>query len=339
VHQPAPGLRDYLHVLLRQGWLVLLVAACAVAASLVVSSLQDDRYRAEATLVVQRGATVAARDDAAVKTLAELARSDVVLQNVIANLRRSETPEELRQRVHVRVKEGTALLEIAVDDRDRQSALRIVQEIALVFAQLVKERFAATTAADAPAVTVFDPAHADAGRAAPRTARNALVALALGLLLGVLAALLRAAPEARIRRADAERLFGAPVVTAGGMRERVDGLGLSRPLQTIVVSPVAAGDAAGEAAAIAQALGEGTPVVAHERAPGASDVEIRGAVRRLAAGHDHVVVAGPPLVSEESVARIGDAVVVVLGRGTAAADAAAAREALAGAFVLAVVIR
>jgi uncharacterized protein involved in exopolysaccharide biosynthesis len=52
-----PSLRHYLHVLRRQGWLILLVVAIALGATAFVTSRQDSVYQASMKIVVGQGAS------------------------------------------------------------------------------------------------------------------------------------------------------------------------------------------------------------------------------------------------------------------------------------------
>jgi receptor protein-tyrosine kinase len=175
--------------------------------------------------------------------LAPLVESELVLQNVIGNLRLTHDVEWLRDRTSVTVHAQSALIEVSVEDGDRQRAVRLAQEISLVFSQLVKERFSQTPSG--ATATVFDPAHADEEPVSPRPVRTALVALALGLVLGLLAAYARDALDPSFRdRRDVEKQLGAPVLAEirsrdagasfGDLHATLRVLGETRPLQTIL---------------------------------------------------------------------------------------------------------
>jgi len=163
----------------------LLVLVLAVAAGLVggaFATVVQERHRAETTLVVERGTRPLGGGSAnhgLVQTLATLMRSDVVTANVIQNLSLHEEPSELRDRISVATVGDTSLLRVRVSGDRATEAKRLAQELALVFSQLVRDRFGQGGARGSVAVAVFDPAHAVE---APSVAGN----LAWGALLGVL---------------------------------------------------------------------------------------------------------------------------------------------------------
>lgn len=91
---------------------------------------------------------------------------------MIRNLGLDETPEELLDRVDVEASEGSSLVRIDVEGRNRVEARRAAQEVAEVATVLFNDRFAPETTA-----SVWEPAVAAAERVSPRPAPN----LALGL--------------------------------------------------------------------------------------------------------------------------------------------------------------
>jgi hypothetical protein len=169
---------------IRSGRIATLLVAAGVVAGLVAGLVEPTRYRAEATLVIQRGGRPVAGETALARQLAELADSDVVVRNVTDALR---THVE-RSRLHARAKNGVVV--VAYDAADRVEAVRIVQQVAVDFGRLVAARFAR----GGESVSVFDPPH-DAGRTSRHVARDA----ALGLLGGLLAAAVAFLARARLR--------------------------------------------------------------------------------------------------------------------------------------------
>jgi capsular polysaccharide biosynthesis protein len=168
-------------------WTIVAVAAAAgLAAAAVATAVSSARHRAETTLVLQRGAEPLGADASTrglARTFARLVETDTVAANVIRDLDLKDSPSELLDRVDVTT-DGTALLRVRVEDARATRAKQIAQEIALVFTQLVKNRFAAADGAAAIGVTVFDPAHALQERTARGWARNLVWGAVLGALVG-----------------------------------------------------------------------------------------------------------------------------------------------------------
>lgn len=267
-----PDLRALLAVLRRRWLIILLVTAVAVAVAVVITLARTGTYRAETQLIVTDGA--GATPATFSRTLRELVRSNVVAQNVIQDLRLDLTAGQLLDKLSVVSDAGSAVVTIRADDTSRARAQQIAQEAGLVFAQLVKQRFAEASAnptsiASGPTVTVFDPAHSTPGKVSPNTWRDIGIGAVLGVLLGLLAGFLRDALDARIRgREDAAAAFGVAVLgeigrpgrkthplegdieALGALRASLQLLGRQRSLKTILVTsagssgsalPVAAG--------------------------------------------------------------------------------------------------
>lgn len=197
----------------RPAWLPLAVgAALGVALALLVTLLQPDVYRATATVVLTRpGAApgddpaLAAAADAAKKLLA----SGVVAESAVRNLRTGETAQELLDRTTVTASSRSSLLDVAVEDGERDGARRAAQELAEVFTVLYNDRFGVEARA-----SLWGAPEARPPQVSPRPALN----LALGLLLGVLGgAAVRWRPAGRLRRPVRPRVpvqAPAPVVEA-----------------------------------------------------------------------------------------------------------------------------
>jgi receptor protein-tyrosine kinase len=272
------GLSSYLDVVRRRKLLVLAVTAVAVAAAAALSFLSKPVYRAETKIVIGQGGGLVQPGFANsiqpyTATMSDLIKSDIVAANVIKSLGLKETPHDLLSRISTSINPQTAVLNVYVDDESRAQAVRIDQQVAVIFSQLVADRFghsaAPTTPGTAPTppltANVFDPAHALPGRVSPKPARNIIIALVLGLVLGLIAAFLREHFDRALRtRDDVERAFGAPVIahvpfaTQGkeqrtiawegvgemaesfrGLRANLQYLAVQRPLQTILVTSAA----------------------------------------------------------------------------------------------------
>lgn len=151
----------------------LVAVAAAVAVGLVAAAVEPTLYRAEATLVVERGGKPVTGDPALARQLAELARSDVVVRNVSDALGRRVDGG----RLHTRAADG--VVKLSYDAGSRAEGVRVVQQVAVEFSRLVTSRFGSS----GESVAVFDPAHSGS-RVSPHVARDVL----LGLLAGLVAA-------------------------------------------------------------------------------------------------------------------------------------------------------
>jgi len=96
--------------------------------------------------------------------------------------------------LQVTTQPSAAVLEISYDDTDRDRGRRTLEEVGSVFIEQVHDRLAPTLAEQgkpAVSVTVFDPAHSLPGVVRPKPLLNLGGAAALGLVLGMLAAIIR----------------------------------------------------------------------------------------------------------------------------------------------------
>lgn len=111
------------------------------AVGLGIAASQPMRYRAETSVVV---APALKRADPALQTLthtvASLARSNTVAENVITSLQLRESVGSLRSDIRAHARPGTALVEITADQGNRVEAERVLQQAVVVLQQLVAGR-------------------------------------------------------------------------------------------------------------------------------------------------------------------------------------------------------
>lgn len=333
--ESAIGLRQYADVLWRQKFIVLLIVAFALAAAAVFTFRQQPEYKARTTIVVgQAGGLVQPQNASAIQpfsaTMQELIRSTAVARLVIGRLGLPQTPDALLSQVAVSFNPESAALNVSVVDRYPEQARAIAAEIGVVFSELVKERFGrpdpGNPATSPLTATVWDPAHVIPGRLKPTPKLNLMVAGILGLVLGLLAALLRDYFDRRLRTADEiEQAFGLPVigqipsVRRGGpdrprmlwdengdfaeafraLRANLQYLGVNRPLRTILITSPSSNQgkttvAANVATALAQSGASVAVLEADLRRPQLGDVF---QIPQLSAGLTTVLVGKAELRS------------------------------------------
>jgi receptor protein-tyrosine kinase len=225
--QSKSAARRQLEFLRRQAGLVVLVTAAALAAAAVATLTQHNVYRASTKIVVGQGGGIFEPQfgnavQQATQTMSSLLKSDIVATTVIRELGLQETPRNLLKHVNVASTPDSSVLQVTFDSRDRGEAVRTLDKVASVFTTLVRRKLRSQPApapsgqsASVPGVTatVFDPAHADANPVAPHPARTLLLSGIIGLVLGIVLALLRDTLDERMRgREEMEEYFGAPVI-------------------------------------------------------------------------------------------------------------------------------
>lgn len=288
------------------GLLVAVGLAAGLAAAFLQSRREPTLYRAETSLVVERGNQPlpgGAATSGLVSTFQKLIQSNVVATTVIHDLALGESASTLLRRLSVEASGNSSVLRVTVEDGDPVRATRIAQQLGLVFAQLVQSRFGrpSSAAAQPVGIAVFDPAHALPGKASPHLRRD----LAWGGLLGLLAGLLVASFAAR-RPPEKRSIEGLRVLGDAGSADQVAEslieLSARRPFQTVAL----AGDPEGwVTASVAHALAERGQLTIWMRAADADSSELE----RLAARCAYVLVAGEAIDPKLSV----DAVIAVTG--------------------------
>ena len=219
------GLRQYLNVIWRRKWTLLLVTALVVGAAAAFTYQQRSEYAAEVTIVVgQAGGLVQPQNANAIQpfsaTMTELIKSTVVASAVTRQLQLKLSADQLLSKVSVSFNPESAALKVRVVDHVPSQARAIAQQIGVSFSGLVEDRFGSAaqsksgSSANPPlTATIWDPAHVVPGRVQPKPAQNLIIASMLGLVLGLLAAFLRDYFDRSLRGTESiERAFGIPVV-------------------------------------------------------------------------------------------------------------------------------
>lgn len=219
------GLRQYLNVIWRRKWTLLLVTALVVGAAAAFTYQQRSEYAAEVTIVVgQAGGLVQPQNANAIQpfsaTMTELIKSTVVASAVTRQLQLKLSADQLLSKVSVSFNPESAALKVRVVNHVPSQARAIAQQIGVSFSGLVEDRFGSAaqsksgSSANPPlTATIWDPAHVVPGRVQPKPAQNLIIASMLGLVLGLLAAFLRDYFDRSLRGTESiERAFGIPVV-------------------------------------------------------------------------------------------------------------------------------
>jgi Mrp family chromosome partitioning ATPase/capsular polysaccharide biosynthesis protein len=219
-----PTLAHYAQLLRRQALLVGLVFVVAVGSAAAVVSQQTSIYRASSKIVVgQNGGVFQAQFGSAVdpftQTMTNLLKSEIVAQNVVKNLRLRISTKELLKRTHVVARPNESVLEVSYDTPNANTAVPILSEIDKVFGALVKDRLRqapvstgtnANPSLEPVTATIFDPAHLQPGRVAPRPALTLGLAGILGLVVGLVLGIVHDGLDQGVRsRSEAESWFGA----------------------------------------------------------------------------------------------------------------------------------
>ncbi|MEM7530864.1 MAG: Wzz/FepE/Etk N-terminal domain-containing protein [Chloroflexota bacterium] len=211
-------IQEYIRILRRRGWMIVLAVIVAGGAAFGVSYLQEKEYRA--TVFVS---TVPARADHGLnmttrellRNFAENIRTPEVAQRVIDRAQLDQNPYQFLGNVNVVPDSSTYTIEIEARDGDGE----VAKLMALTMAdELVEERtayYAQQDKRDRIEVKIRSRA-IGYDQTQPKPMLNAVAGSMLGLLLGVAIVLLLKWMEADLLRTSiaVERSLGLPVLGA-----------------------------------------------------------------------------------------------------------------------------
>jgi capsular polysaccharide biosynthesis protein len=209
-------IRDYLNILRKRGWIIIVLALLAAGAAFAISQVQTPAYKAKATVSV-----VPARPDWGLgNTAKDLLRNFAVnikthktARQVIDRAQLDLSTYDLLSKVEVNPVGDQFLIEISAEDQEPAVAVNI----ALAFAnQFIDERnayYQQQDKADRIEVKLVDDI-IDAPLFKPKPLLNAIAGLVLGALLGILIVFALEWLEADILRTPAavERSLGLSVL-------------------------------------------------------------------------------------------------------------------------------
>jgi len=216
-------LSDYVHILYRRGWILLLMALLTAAAAFVFSKLQTPIYQSTIYLLVQPART----DFGLTQSAKTLLRSyvawldtDRVAADVIEALQLDTTPQTLRGNVTIASDDSRFVIQIDVKNENGDLANNISQKWAELFIQWRNDENQTQRKEDYVDAIILDAPRYALDR--PKTSINTLAGGILGILLGgVIVFVLEYLESAVIRSAtDIERQFNLPVLGAIPATER-----------------------------------------------------------------------------------------------------------------------
>jgi capsular polysaccharide biosynthesis protein len=152
-------LRDYLRILIKRGWIIIVIAVITATSALVFSRLQQPIYRSTIYLNVYP-----ARLDwglqqviqSLMRNYAGVISSRDTAMEVINRLQLDITPDQLRSKLTVVPIQSDFLLEIDADDLDPLIARDIAQTTAEVFVERIKVSMLEQAQTDRVQVSIRD---------------------------------------------------------------------------------------------------------------------------------------------------------------------------------------
>lgn len=217
---PSPA--NLLRVLLRRLWIIVLVAAVLAGSAVGFSLMQTPTYEASTKLLIgQKGADetrgslsgdIQGLQDLA-PTMAKALTTRPVAQAVVEQLGMpEESAEALLDNLEAQQDPSTTFVDVSYRDSDPKRAQLVVNTVGEVFSRQVSDL--SPNVNDLTA-TVWEQATLPESPVSPNPALNGVMALALGILLGVgLALLLEYLDDSWDSPEEAERISGVSTLGA-----------------------------------------------------------------------------------------------------------------------------
>jgi len=211
------NISDYVRIIRRRGWIVVLAIILTSASAFVFSKMQTPLYRS-----VQKIAIQPARNDFGLtQTLVDLLNSYqswmstyTLAQQVIDALSLDMTPDQLVAVAKVSVDRNNNILEVDVDLTNGQVADSIAAEYTALFVRWRTQQNQPLQLADRINAAPLDTPRN--GRIRPTTGPNVAAGALLGLILGSTIVFVVETLGANVvrRTADVERVLQLPVLSA-----------------------------------------------------------------------------------------------------------------------------
>jgi len=244
-------LQDYLNILRKRGWIIILTACITAASALGFSLMQTPRYKATARLSVNPARADWGLANAA-KTLLRNYTINMTThktaQKVIDRAQLDMSTDDLLSKVTVSSDESNLTLQVDVKDYDPVVAMQIAQTLAEVFIEDQTEWNQKQDQRDRIEVSLLDNVR-DAPLFSPKKKINTLAGGIFGVLLGSVIVLFLEWLESDILRTpgDVERFIGLTVLGAipalggsgpGASRQKGHRLHLGRSANTLLAFAV-----------------------------------------------------------------------------------------------------
>lgn len=214
-------MRDVLQATARYWWLVVAVAMAALGCAVVVNAVAVPQYATTVVFFVTTPSEGVSESyqgglfsQQRVRSYEHLLTGDKLAHAIAGADGVGLTPAEVQSRISSWGVDGTVLLRARATDTDPARSERIANVLAREFISLVEEiETPPDRSSPAVKVEVVEGPAPSSGPVSPKPVRNFAIAGLLGLLLGVMAALLRRALDVTVKTAEVlQRVTGAPVL-------------------------------------------------------------------------------------------------------------------------------
>ena len=212
-------LQDYARVLLKRGWIIILLAIIATGSAYVFSKLQTPIFRSTVTLSAEPSRPADWGQSQAIKNLLRLyveqMQSPNLTQPVIDKLQLDVSPDKFNSQVNFSADESTLKITIEVRHPIPAVAAKMAQTLAESFVSFRNQANLQIDQRDRILVSILRNATSP-DIFSPKTSVNALAGAILGALIGVIIVFALEWLESDIVRTaeDVERYIGVTVLGA-----------------------------------------------------------------------------------------------------------------------------
>lgn len=228
---------EYLEVLLRWGWVIVLVTALCTAAALGLIQLQTPRYTSLVEITVRPERLDLQLSQTTIRLLRNYVssiESEGMARRVIERLGLTDlTPAQLSDKIDGDAEEAEFKITIEVTDPDPLAAQRLAQTVAQLFVEDVQAFAQRQDPLDRLVATMLNGGAQAAGQSWPRKKLLAFAGIGGGMMLGLLLAL--ALEWARVEVAETaqqvEQWLELPVMGSIPARQQRSGNRLTSALR------------------------------------------------------------------------------------------------------------
>ncbi|MEW5717043.1 MAG: Wzz/FepE/Etk N-terminal domain-containing protein [Chloroflexota bacterium] len=209
-------LQDYARVLLKRGWIIILLALLAAASAYGFSKLQTPIWRSTVTLSTVPSRPSDYGQTLAIKNLLRLyvqqMQSPQITQQVIDKLQLDVTPQKFVSQINFNADESTLTITLEARHPLPATAAKMAQTLADVFVSYHNQENLQIDQRDRVLTSVINSTSPDIF--SPKTSINTLAGAILGALLGVIVIFVLEWLDSDIVRTteDIERVIGVTVL-------------------------------------------------------------------------------------------------------------------------------
>jgi capsular polysaccharide biosynthesis protein len=210
-------LRDYLRILRKRGWIIILTTLLTAGAAWAFSQVQTVEYKSTISVFVRperidNGTLLATKQ--ILRGFVRYIDSLNFSQRVINQLGLDMKPDSLKGKVTIASKDEDYIIQIDVVDSDPAQSERVALEWANQFVQWRDQDNLKQRKEDRVDANIVQ--NPTTGKFRPQTTLNVIAGAMIGLLLGVIVVFFLESIESNILRApdDVERVLGTTVIGA-----------------------------------------------------------------------------------------------------------------------------